>query len=713
MKKLLLLIIITKFLGLPLSFSQDKHKNDSVLISPNVDTRVDNNLYWSKKIKDGLVKIIPRNQGVWNIDYIGSKISSELVKTDESVDIMIGTEHLMQSENSIFIDPTNITNIVVSMNTGNSRDAGFELCRSDVICAVDYNLTQNDGVNWSNSNCNFGNPVVPINGGDPSAVIGSDGTRYLGYITRPNMDLDLYAGGQGVSFLPVGNTEWIDVVVSTPPNKIGMLLDKNHLWTDNSSSSEYNGQLYDAWTYMDTWFNTDDNDGEIQLYYSHDGGYSWELPDAPSDGFISKSVNAGIMNHGVNLHTGPNGEAYAVWAIYDNWPADENAYGFASSFDGGNNWNDALRIVDDIQGIRVSGAGIRTRVNSFPSMAVDLSNGLHRGTIYIVFAVQTQITFEDYGVDIFLIKSTNEGNTWTEPTQINEDNLWIDYEQSYFPWLSCDPETGILSIVFYHGYYQNQNIITKVANSLDGGSTWDEFIISDYSFLPIPLLGTLGADEWAPHYFGDYLGIDSHCGMVYPIWTSNLLCERAAESYTSPYQIGEDDLFLNGQAESKTYFALNNITASYQGSFVISESSKTALTSGNMIKLEPGFHSEEGSVFNAFNCNCGTDNIQSQSSQTSLTINGNKTLNRSLTDTEIFIKTFPNPVIDKLIIESENLANEYFLYEICSLNGQVIEKGYLLGKSKIQIDLSNLPSNLYILKIVTKNNNLVKKFVKL
>ena len=90
---------------------------------------------------------------------------------------------------------------------------------------------------------------------------------------------------------------------------------------------------------------------------------------------LSSAVSAGSHNQGVNIQTGPNGEVYAVWAIYDSWPSDETALGFAKSSNGGSSFASATRIISNIRGIRTTGVLKSQRVNSFPSMAVDISNG--------------------------------------------------------------------------------------------------------------------------------------------------------------------------------------------------------------------------------------------------------------------------------------------------------------------------------------------------
>ncbi len=68
-------------------------------------------------------------------------------------------------------------------------------------------------------------------------------------------------------------------------------------------------------------------------------------------------MNAGSHNQGVNIQTGPNGEVYAIWSIYDSWPSDEKAIGFAKSMDGGVTFSTATRIINNIKGIRTTEVG--------------------------------------------------------------------------------------------------------------------------------------------------------------------------------------------------------------------------------------------------------------------------------------------------------------------------------------------------------------------
>jgi len=151
----------------------------------------------------------------------------------------------------------------------------------------------------------------------------------------------------------------------------------------------------------------------------------------------------------VNIQTGRSGEAYVLWSIYDNWPGDENAMGFTKSLDGGGTWSPATRIIQNIKGIRNTTTGKNQRMSSFPSMAVDISDGPRSGTIYAIWPnIGLPGINEGPDVDIYMIKSTNKGATWSQPIRVNQDEPGNGYKH-YMAWITCDPLTGALSVVFY------------------------------------------------------------------------------------------------------------------------------------------------------------------------------------------------------------------------------------------------------------------------
>lgn len=492
MKKLLTLSLIAILtFCTTTSFSQAVKKNQN----PNVDYRIDNMTYWRNMAKKGYVPVAPDTKTPKAI-FVGSKISSKSVLTDDSPDVPLNDNSTTQSENSIFVDPSNNAN---ALNSNNSTSWSGSTV-GDLYGANSF-LTDDYGVNWTGSIQGAGGG----NSGDPTTAISNNGRMYVGFIHN-NM-------GQGVSYSTNGGTSWTSVVAATT---LGDMLDKNHLWIDNSLTSPYEGNVYNAWTEFGGSYDT-----EIGFVRSTNEGLSYS-----SRLILSTAVNAGSHNQGVNISTGPNGEVYVVWSIYDDWGGKgyEEALGFAVSMDGGETFAPATRIIGDLKGIR-GGITKNQRVNSFPSMAVNQQTG----EIYIVWTnFGTPGVNSGTNTSIYMIKSSDKGLTWSAPTRINQGPQ-DPGKEAYFPWIACDPQNGILSVVFYDDRnVSSSQVEVFVANSFDGGNTWEDFRVSDVAFTPAPVSGL------AVGYMGDYLGISANGGVVYPVWPDNR--NGWVQSFTSPFQ---------------------------------------------------------------------------------------------------------------------------------------------------------------------------------
>ena len=493
--RLLAFVLILAVTGLSLNWAISSDENSERALRNKVDTRIDNEHYWEKMAEKGYIEFNPDIKAPLGT-FTGSKIEAFGVLTDDSPDVPVTEVNSTQSENSVFADP-NDPSVVLNSNNSTQNPVG------SLYGANDF-FTFDGGETWEGEVQGAGGS----NSGDPTTAIGLNGRWYVNYIDSP--------GGMGISYSDDQGASWTTKTVAPNP---GDLADKNHMWIDNSTTSPYEGNVYVSWTNFGG-----GNDTEIGMSTSTDDGQTWT-----TNHNISGAVNAGSHNQGVNIGTGPDGEVYAIWAIYDGWPTDESAIGMSKSFDGGATWETATRIITDIRGIRTSETSKNMRVNSFPVCAVDNSNGPDRGSIYITWAnIGEPGVNTGSDIDIYVAKSTDQGATWSEPIKVNQDEAGLGKEH-YFPWITCDAANGALSVIFYDDRNVSSNQAEVFcANSFDGGETWEDFKVSDVAFTPSPIPGLAGG------YFGDYLGITAQDGWVYPVWPDTRT--GSAMTYCSPYE---------------------------------------------------------------------------------------------------------------------------------------------------------------------------------
>ncbi len=461
-----------------------------------VNRKIDNINYWVQLAEKGYVPFNAYNRAA-PATFTGSKIKAFSVITEDSPDVPVTTENSTQSENSIFVDPNNEKNVLNSNNSTPNPATG-------VYGANDL-FTLDGGESWDGEIQGAGEG----NSGDPTTAIGRNGRWFVNYI-----DGGSNYGGMGISYSDDQGNTWTPVNIAPNP---GQLADKNHMWIDNSPASPYQGNIYVAWTDFGG-----TNDYHVVISYSSDNGETWSPLKEISSGAST------AFSHGVNLTTGPNGEVYAVWAIYEGSGLTESAIGFAKSLDGGQTWS-AAKAIDNIHGIRDDGVSKNMRTASFPVVECDISDGEYRGNLYINW-VNKGVPGVNSGndIDVYVMASSDGGASWNTPVRVNQDDAGQG-KQHYSSWITCDPSNGIVSAIFY----DDRNVSSSqaevyCANSYDAGQTWEDFKVSDVSFTPSPIPGL------ANSYFGDYIGITANNGIVYPAWTDNRT--GTAMTYVSPFE---------------------------------------------------------------------------------------------------------------------------------------------------------------------------------
>lgn len=275
------------------------------------------------------------------------------------------------------------------------------------------------------------------------------------------------------------------------------------------------GVLYASWTQFDAYGSEDPTDKtHIYLARSYDRGHTWREATRLSEQ-AGDCLDGDGTTEGAVPAVGPQGEVYVAWALNEQIWLDR-------SLDGGRTWlAEDIKVAHQPGGWNFDVPGI-SRCNGLPVTTCDLSQGPHRGTLYVNWTDQRN--GED-DTDVWLAKSTDGGDTWSAPIRINNDS---SQRHQFFSWLTIDQTTGYLYCVFYdRRNYANHQTDVYLAYSRDGGETFTNLCISQSPFTP---QGSV--------FFGDYNHIAAHAGRIFPIWTR--MDGRATKVMTT--RIDADDL---------------------------------------------------------------------------------------------------------------------------------------------------------------------------
>jgi hypothetical protein len=348
-----------------------------------------------------------------------------------------------------------------------------------------YYYSTNGGLNWTQSNLTSTYGVY----GDPCVRYDAQGNLYYGHLSN--------TGGSG----------WLDRIVvqkstnggATFDNGAGIGLngakdqDKEWLAADMTNSA-YRNNLYVGWTQFDTYGSSNRADSSRILFSrSTDLGATWSAPVRISDR-AGNCIDSDSTVEGATPAVGPNGEVYLTWSgplgiMFDKSTDGGVTFGtdiFVSSQPGG--WD------FDIPGIY--------RCNGMPVTLCDVSNSPYKGAVYVVWSDQRNGLDN---TDVFLMKSTNSGQTWQSFKKVNDD---FTTSQQFFHWATIDQTTGFIYVVFYDRRNTTGNATdVYVARSTDGGETFSNFKVSASSFTPVSNV-----------FFGDYIDITAFNRKVYPIW---------------------------------------------------------------------------------------------------------------------------------------------------------------------------------------------------
>ena len=401
-----------------------------------------------------------------------NEIKGNLLFTEVRVDS--SSEH--QNETAIAFNPTNLRNLVAGFNDYRTGDT-----------KVGFGVSTDGGLTWYD---NVINEPTYTTQGDPSIACDSWGTFFMGILSFNRYD---YGSGIFVARSNDGGFTWnTPVVVSTSYYN---LTDKPYITVDNNPSSPYFNRIYIVWTLVSYSY-------DVKCSYSTDGGLSFSSPLE-----ISDSYNGGF---GAVPYVNSSGTLFVTWYDYynDKIYIDKSTNG-GVSFGTDILVSDIVPIGDTCPETGRPSLKYCVRVYSLPSMVIDTSGGPNNDNIYIVWADQ-----RSGDPDILIVRSTNNGNSWSSPIRVNDDDYQNGIDQ-FFPWMTIDNQ-GNIFIVFYDSRNDPDNwlVDTYLAASTDGGQTFLPNIRVTANSFDV----TVGFDG---QFFGDYIGITTNNQTVFPCWTDS------------------------------------------------------------------------------------------------------------------------------------------------------------------------------------------------
>lgn len=460
----------------------------------------------------GVAKFIPNRipDYVWN-----QKVSKERILGPDGIQMIpVAPYYADQSETWIAINPANPNNIIASSN-----DSRYNGANGKYYMPGYYTL--DGGQTWKEA-ITPENPFLVPNGSatifDPGIFFDSQGRAYLTFGMTETKSGGLEGeNGVFVSYSDDGGQSWqyVDNPVTYNTGSKPAFDDKYLSVADIHDGSPHKDNLYIVWTRFDN--NNLQNRG-IYISRSTDRGMNWSVASKVPGG------NTGSFQSPVPA-VGPEGNLYVAWRREDG--ANTEAV-FQTSKDGGKNWvfpsykvAQSVRTTGDVlePGNPSSRNGLvdkqKMRISSYPALAVDASEGEHRGRIYIVQSGKDASSAVN---GIYMTYSDDEGNTWSASKRIDNNPLGNDV---FLPAVTVDNATGMVAALYYSSQNDpdNRGLDAYLAVSRDGGETFRHIrLTAQTTYINDIRDVSVQSGSSINNYWGDYTSIASRNGKIYPCY---------------------------------------------------------------------------------------------------------------------------------------------------------------------------------------------------
>lgn len=335
-------------------------------------------------------------------------------------DLVTGTEtspHITQSETFTAANPDNPNEILVAFNDSRGVSA-------NPISVSGASVSNDGGNTFTRLTASNGQGPFPNTYGDPVLLY----NRIIA--TWYTVWLDGSCGGQGLggfkSTTPSdpSSSSWIHFCVHTGSDD-----DRPSGWIDNNPSSPYYGRMYVSFNDFNR------GDGALFVRYSTDNGATWSNERQLSSSFIRDVQITGDL---------ATGTVYVAAMDEMGGGLGNRANHIYRSTDGGNSWTNSYT------GPTFAGPG-RSASGYFATMYANPPYWRHQGwgepaalngIVHYVYAARNTST-GDPG-DIYYIRSTDGGTTFSAPVKLNTDT--DPSKAQWQPNLSIAEDGSLLSV---------------------------------------------------------------------------------------------------------------------------------------------------------------------------------------------------------------------------------------------------------------------------
>ena len=432
------------------------------------------------------------------------------------------------------------------------------------------------------------------------------------------------------------------------------------------------------------------------------------LIDTTSNIYFTKSIDGGLtfsadliifqetdsINHMFpSLAVSQDGNIHIAWTAITNNGADYNVW-YTKSIDGGNSFETPIHITTNNASI-------------LPNIAT------YNNYVYIFYVYATNYPMADY----YFVRSTNNGDVFDSPIQINDAACTGGIEFEGLTSLALD-SSGNIYLAWVDGRRANGNGDIYFAKSTDNGQNFStNIMVNDInqsgadSIQYIPSIAIGSSNDIYVTFTDKRLGDDWSNNRVYISKSSDGGSTFSTETLLAGHNetCKSHDIIINSNDEINV--ALNTFANSHWGIWLfVSDDGGNNFSAP--VALSDSLDKEYGEVYMAPGNNAEVYTLWTDNREGYRNVYFTKT--NFETGNDIIINDdkyvlYPNPTSGnvQLTMSNEQLGSRV---EIVDINGVVV-KQFPINSAQFTVDLSKQAKGVYFVKLITENGVATQKLI--